>query len=132
MQNTEKELLSNAPSPNKTDLVVHLELLFLLKENLLVGETTENYVSLMANYLYKRFFFLLPTNPSGLYLSLSSTKRKRLKLAQFSTTKHRLAAMLRVALRNSAYEMRTVFKSTAPRVLHEEQLRTWHESLLYS
>lgn len=43
MQNIERVALK-APSPNKTDLVVHLELLFLFKENLLVGETAESSV----------------------------------------------------------------------------------------
>lgn len=76
---TLKELLSNAPSPNKTDWVVHLELLFLFKENLLVGEATESYIFLTANY--KRFFFPPTYKSSGFYNSLSSAKRKGLELA---------------------------------------------------
>ena len=79
-----RELLSRAPSPNKTDLAVHLELLFLFKENLLLGKPTENDLSnsrlplqeiLFSSYL--QIFRLLQ------FIVVSETERAGMSLIQY-------------------------------------------------
>lgn len=74
------ELLSNAPSPNKTDLVVHLELLFLFKENLLVGETTDSKLPLQEILFpsYLQIFRLLQ------FIVFSKTERAGISLILYN------------------------------------------------